>query len=842
VVIADAVKFVYVPPPPAGAGIIAQPQSLTVTQGNDATFSVTASGTPLLAYQWRFNGTNDIAGATGSIYTRSAAQAADAGRYSVVITNTYGATNSLDAILTVLVPAGVSASPTDVTSGLGLNPAFSVTAVGTPPLGYQWQFNGTNLTGATASSLTVSNAQTTNIGAYTVVVSNLYGTDISESAFLTLQDPFIASQPQNQFVSPGATATFMVSAAGTLPLSYQWLKDGQPLTDGGQLSGTRSWSLTMSNAQSGNMGNYSVVVSNSQGWVESSIATLSGSFPPTLLSQPGSQTVLAGSAVSFAVGAFGPGVFTYQWQHAGTNLVEGGKLSGTATASLTVSNAQSSEMGNYSVMVSNVYGGVTSANALLGLWPLVVWSRNDYNQANIPGALSNVVAIGGGLYHTLVSKADGTVVAWGAGTTNTGVGGQYGQVLVPGGLSNVVAVAGGYYHSLALRADGSMSAWGAGTSNTGTSSSYGQSIIPNGLSNVVAIAGGGYHSLALKADGTVMAWGAGTSTSNSGTSPNYGQAMVPAGLSNVVAIAGGGYHSLALRADGTVVTWGAGTTNAGSTPNYGQAIVPDGLSNVVAIAGGAYHSLALKADGTVMAWGAGTNNTGSTPNSGQSMVPDGLTNVVAIAAGRYQNLALKADGTTLGWGDNTYGLTNPVIGLANVIAIAGSGYHNLALEGDGTPYFTVQPFARTVAGGATVMLAALAVGVQPMSYQWLCNGTNVPGASTAVLTLANVQAIDAGRYSVVVSNIAGTMASADAVLTVTQAQTVPPQSFVISVLPDGQIQLQGSAAPGHYALDATTNLVDWAELTNFTPPTTAFEYLDSETNLTQRFYRVRLVP
>jgi alpha-tubulin suppressor-like RCC1 family protein len=117
-------------------------------------------------------------------------------------------------------------------------------------------------------------------------------------------------------------------------------------------------------------------------------------------------------------------VLAFQWQRAGTSLADGGKLSGTATASLTVSNVQASEMENYSVVVSNAYGSVTSSNALLGLWPLAVWGRNDYNQANIPDALSNVVAIAGGLYHSLVSRADGTVVAWGAGTTNAGGSGQ----------------------------------------------------------------------------------------------------------------------------------------------------------------------------------------------------------------------------------------------------------------------------------------------------------------------------------------------------------------------------------------------------------------------------------
>src|SRR5207249_7422659 len=96
--------------PAVAPAITLQPQSLIVTQGVNATFSVTATGSAPLGYQWRFNGTN-LAGATASNYARNSAQAADAGNYSVVVSNAAGSLTSSNAALTVLVPPTITSQP-----------------------------------------------------------------------------------------------------------------------------------------------------------------------------------------------------------------------------------------------------------------------------------------------------------------------------------------------------------------------------------------------------------------------------------------------------------------------------------------------------------------------------------------------------------------------------------------------------------------------------------------------------------------------------------------------------------------------------------------------------------
>lgn len=313
------------------------------------------------------------------------------------------------------------------------------------------------------------------------------------------------------------------------------------------------------------------------------------------------------------------------------------------------------------------------------------WGNNQFGQRTIPAGLSDVVAVGGGAGHSLALRANGLVIAWGAGLTNDlSNGADFGQSIVPPGLSNVTTIAGGYVHSLAVKSDGTVVAWGAGTTVNPTNTYLaGQSIVPPGLSNAIAVAGGYLHSLALRSNGTVIAWGAGT-VYNPTNGADFGQSLVPAGLSNVTGIAAGFVHSVACRANGTVVAWGAGGTNAGATNSldWGQSIVPSNLSNVVAVAAGAIHTLALRANGTVVGWGAGASNVGDGFNYGQIMVPPGLSNVVAIGAGIVSSLALKADGTVVAWGGGPSGESTVPVGLDNVVKVSsGCGLqHVLALR------------------------------------------------------------------------------------------------------------------------------------------------------------------
>ena len=153
----------------------------------------------------------------------------------------------------------------------GNNVTFSITATGASPLSYQWLFNGTNISGAITNPFTLAGAQLTNAGIYSVTVTNLAGSATSSNAVLTVTNapPSISAQPQNQNVLAGQTATFNVTAGGTLPLNYQWRLGGT------NISGATTNPFVLANVQQTNAGNYSVVITNLAGSVTSSIAVLS---------------------------------------------------------------------------------------------------------------------------------------------------------------------------------------------------------------------------------------------------------------------------------------------------------------------------------------------------------------------------------------------------------------------------------------------------------------------------------------------------------------------------------------------------------------------------------------
>ena len=292
--------------------ITAQPQDQNANQGAGATFSVVASGTAPLSYQWRQNGVG-ISGATDSAYTPNNVQPADAGTYSVVVTNIAGSVTSSNAILTVNLPPLITTQPQSQTIAQGATVTFTVAATGTAPLSYQWLLNGTGIPGASDTSYTRTNAQPADAGSYAVAVINVAGVAVSSNAVLTVNSPpSISRQPVSVTVMPGGTAFFSVQVTDPFPLSYQWEFNGT------NLAGATGTSFTLTNVTAANVGTYSAMVGNGFGFTASQGASLSLS---TLAVSMDWNTVDGGGGVSTGGG----------WAFTGTSgQPDAGTLSGGA--------------------------------------------------------------------------------------------------------------------------------------------------------------------------------------------------------------------------------------------------------------------------------------------------------------------------------------------------------------------------------------------------------------------------------------------------------------------------------------------------------------------------------
>jgi hypothetical protein len=262
---------------------------------------------------------------------------------------------------------------------------------------------------------------------------------------LALNDgsPALKKLPTNQTAYTGTTVVFDAEAVGPGPFTYRWQHEGSDVPAG------TTPSLILTNVQLADAGRYRLLVSNQFGVLVSPEAALEVvTSGPLIQQQPVGVTVLVGSNATMSVGAIGSLPIDYQWRRNGEALV------GATGAAMSLTNLQIAAGGTFDVVLTNAFGSVTSAPALVAATPsyVVGWGRSVYGQTNHPVGLTNVVAVAAGYSHSLALQENGVVVAWGgSGSGNTNV---------PEGLSNVVAISAGDDFSVALRGDGRPVAWG----------------------------------------------------------------------------------------------------------------------------------------------------------------------------------------------------------------------------------------------------------------------------------------------------------------------------------------------------------------------------------------------
>ncbi|MCC6322424.1 MAG: immunoglobulin domain-containing protein [Phycisphaerales bacterium] len=368
-----------------GAGVSTPPSPQSVCPGGTAIFSVVASGSTPINYQWRKNGA-DITGENAPTLTISGVVAGDAASYTCAVSNSCGNAVSAAALLSLLIAPSATDSPDSITRCSGASAEFSVTFTGSPAPGLQWRKNGTNIAGATGSTFSIPSVLVGDAGSYDCVATNTCGSDTSASAVLTVQVPVgFVFQPENQTVCQGEFTTIAVTPSGTGPFTYSWRKNGNPI---GGFSATYS----INPVEPTHAGNYDCVVTNACGSATSSVAVLTVTALPAVTTSPVSVAVCPGDPASFTVVATGAAPLSYQWQK------DGADVAGATSPTLNIPSVAAGNAGAYWCVVTNSCGSTFSdaATLTLGGGPTITTQPSPATVCEGQPASFTIVATGTG--------------------------------------------------------------------------------------------------------------------------------------------------------------------------------------------------------------------------------------------------------------------------------------------------------------------------------------------------------------------------------------------------------------------------------------------------------------
>jgi hypothetical protein len=711
----SALLSVTLPAPPA---ITSATGSGTIGAGFNTVFSVVATSTTPLTYQWRKDNV-PISSATNSTLSLNNVMVADSGIYDVVVSNAGGSVTSVSLPLTVTPPVAptITAQPVGGTLSIGNVASFRVTATGSPAPLYQWRKNSSPIGGATSSVFILGAVTAASAGSYDVVVTNIAGSLPSDAAVLTINPPVVFnSQPLSVSTFVGLGVTFSASATGFPGTpTYQWRKDTVAVT------GATASELTIASAQLADAGSYDVIATASAGSATSNAATLAVTdSAPQITAQPTGATLAVGGNTTLAVAATGSAPLTYQWRRDGTPIF------GATTTSFVIVNAQTYQSGLYDVIVTNSLGSVPSAGARINVIPRVI-AYSARLQIDPDGAVA-VFTIEGTLPKRVLLRAVGP------GLATFGFSGLPDPQLE---LFNSVGTL------IALNNDWSSSPDAAAISTT--TAAVGAFILGVGSRDsavLATLAPGTYTVRAKPASGV----------GGTGYLELYDADLGTGPLSTLPYVAVRGR----MGAGGGVVIGGLGSNGRGQRSYLVRAIGPTlGLPGAHA-----NPAMLVVRDGTLV----GSNDDWDA-NATEA-------NATAGATARVAAFALPAGGR-----DAALVLTGNLHASACTVQVGGSDalggtvlleLHDLDAVRPVTfaPAIASAPVSTTVAIGEAATLRVLAHGTAPLTYQWRKDGIPLDGATTATLSLAAVQPSQGGSYTVFVTNSLGAATSLSAVLTV----------------------------------------------------------------------------
>lgn len=345
--------------------ILSHPKPLSVNETDSFSLNVIASSERPLRYQW-YKNEQAIIGAVYASYSKAKSAVGDQGIYHVVVSSEFTSQRSLSANINIkpkTSPLRIVQAPQGQSVSAGDSFFLYVVAEGEGTLSYRWQKNGSIIPNATSPYYLVSTSQKSDQGSYRVIVSNNTSTVYSSFVNIWVTDAIeplsISTQPVSQTILENASTELSVSASGGGYITYQWRKNGLPITN------AYSPTLKLSNVSQTDAGSYDVVIANSQGSLVSNSAQLNvlPAEPALMISQqPLSQNIQIGESFALNVGTVSDTQVDFQW------FLNGEAIAGANSAIYWVEQAGYSSLGSYSVLISNSTTELRSDNARIDLY------------------------------------------------------------------------------------------------------------------------------------------------------------------------------------------------------------------------------------------------------------------------------------------------------------------------------------------------------------------------------------------------------------------------------------------------------------------------------------------
>lgn len=603
---------------------------------------------------------------------------------------------------------------------------------GTPPLQYQWHFNNTPMPGQTNRWLSLPNSNPTQSGNYRLVVSNDFGAATSQVAAVTIEAIQFIVQPADVTIMMNKDVTLAATVTGTAPLTYRWLKDGQPLSDTTRLSGSDTSSLTNQWVLGADSGDYKLVVSNAYAVATSEVAQVTVRMPAPLLNVD-----------------FNGGLASAKTGFAGMGQTDADFWNGHPGGSSSVSNLFLAD-GSQSVI------SITITNSLFSRWieytdPML---HNFVYPPHLAGPFTvQISGLPAGTYSFYLYNAGTKYWPWYGSDFELLVGGvSLGRNVLTGWIEDPPpwreGIDYGTFHNVRV-------------ANSQQSVAL---VVRGNIGQDPTIAGLQIGGI-LTSNAPPVLWSQPASR------------FVPLGTDIVLTATGSGFPAPAQQ-------W-----FFNSVPLANNLRITGAQSNRLVITGaefldaGNYYAVLTNASGVITSTTAaivvGIPAGLSTPLSNQTWIAGSTSSLVAAGTGTEPLTYRWSFGaTTLTNNSRISGAATNILSLSNVMTSDAGTYTLVVTNPFGSvtstatvvvvvpPAFTRHPAGASVPVGMPLTLSAALSGTAPLNYQWRFNGTNVPGATTNSLNFAALTPNDFGDYQLVVSNYGEVITSVTAQVTI----------------------------------------------------------------------------